>query len=67
MEGTVLRTLEQGHFHRLQEDSIIILQGAKGEIRLQTKDLWTIYNLSFSKQELHYPEFQQCKLKYKNC
>ena len=67
VEGTVLRTLEQGHFHRLQEDSTIILQGVKGEIRLQTKDLWTIYNLSFSAQELHYPEFQEGKLISKNC
>jgi ABC-type multidrug transport system ATPase subunit len=66
VEGTVMRTLEPGHFHRLQENSIIVLQGAKGEIPLQTKELWTIYNLSFSAQELHYPEFQEGKLKYKN-
>ncbi|MDD2227970.1 MAG: ABC transporter ATP-binding protein [Candidatus Cloacimonetes bacterium] len=39
------RELESKRFHRLRDDSIIILQGRVGELRISTKDLWYIYNL----------------------
>jgi ABC-type multidrug transport system ATPase subunit len=54
--GDAELTLDSGKFHRLKEDSMIILPGAAGDIRLRTMDLWHIYNLGTKAIEFLCPD-----------
>jgi len=50
------RKLESARFHRLKDDSVILLQGNAGELRISTKDLWLIYNLGSRSINISCPE-----------
>ncbi|GAB1366979.1 hypothetical protein MASR1M36_18500 [Candidatus Cloacimonadaceae bacterium] len=65
-EGGLERSLQTRRFHRLRETSSIILQGKNGEIILNCKDLWSVYNFGSYARELYYPENADLKLRYRN-
>ncbi|MDD4310799.1 MAG: ATP-binding cassette domain-containing protein, partial [Candidatus Cloacimonetes bacterium] len=68
MEGHIERHLEPRRFHRLKENSTVIIPGANSELFIQTKDLWFIYNMGVNPRELPLPETTNntSRLHYRN-
>jgi ABC-type multidrug transport system ATPase subunit/ABC-type multidrug transport system permease subunit len=67
LEGEIQRHLEPHRFYRLKEESVLIIPGAHGDIRMQTTDLWFLYDLGNSPRSIALPENAACgKLNYRN-
>ena len=67
LEGNTLHYLEPRRFHRLFEDTVLIIPGANGDFEVRTKDLWQLYDLENSQRELTLPQdHEKGTLRYRN-